>query len=171
MNKAGWTFLAACCVISFVMLRILEHEIREHLPLKKSETPQIQNGSHQCYLKIDATEIIPAGPNDTTTPFRIVAFVNGQQYGYPSMHLYVANQKESWPLPVGERNFQVRFEGFIKRAKSFAMLSGAEQSVSFNVSDLPKTNLIYNLQVFDTENQTHSTAVKVHFSLVNQLQN
>jgi len=133
-------------------------------------TPQ-QVDQEQWYLQINGVTIKPQSPNTPDTQIRAVAEVNGQRYGYPSLQLYAPDgvaTKESWPLAIGQKEFRVRFVGFLKRVspKSFPRLEGL-QSADFNIDELPKTNAVYKTYVFDpVGSATNQTEVDVSYSIM-----
>jgi hypothetical protein len=143
-----------------------------HIQHSPSTDDSLSDLSHQWYFRISEVVVDPWGPNGQTTPVRLAAFVNGQPYGYPSRSSYVNERstvRESWPMPIGSKQYRIGFEGFVERHPYQAThLEAVDEPITFNASDFPKTNQTFILKVpfQDMGGAPVSTTVTVFFDII-----
>jgi hypothetical protein len=146
----------------------------------------LQTQPNQYYLEIDSLDVCPVSPNTPMdVPLRIVANVNGQEYGWPihsdwyvvkepfearnspklNVPLNTRNLSVRFPLPGGVKAYNVSFSGYINRKDKAANLIGD----NFNYHPLSDRNKhkTYAMQVTDPNGGIDSvTKVIVHYRII-----
>jgi hypothetical protein len=131
------------------------------------QMPSPPNSQAQWYLKITRATIHPYSPNETSTPFRITAYVNGLPYGYPSSIVWInqgTSPAESWPLAINKADYRISFNGFLYRGSETPPLMGTNYSI-FTINQFPvKTN--YDISVVDPQNPIDvATTIHIYYEI------